>query len=690
VAVKKGPPVASGALAAALKKLLSPEGGPPGIPGLPTPLGQGVDLMGALLSDLDPTGAVGMVSPLAGLEAGAARAPGQFRNAYELLLGEGDLATARDMRGAAGAKWAGPPPGAPRGRTGGLLSDAGRVEPLEPPPSQSDPAALGDFDLSDLIPQDRTFEERAASRSPSIPMLSAEEFNPGGPPARLKSRSPMPPLDPQDLLAPGARLEQLEPFVTPEMLMDPDASTGPGAFRSPGSPSLPPGRGPGSLIPTGDPLTSLAGAQTSPGALVPRKMPGIVQQNQRRPLEDLLAGVADNAPFRNTGEMSAPFAGTVPGAPGPGMRTAADRPGALTNPGRPGAAALPGPSAGVEPPPGFLRQSDPGAPPVTTPPSEGLPLAAGVAGGGIAAGLGGLFQQLSSLLGGSGGSAEAAPSRQPPSASSGPSGPSGPALDLQGQGVEDPSGPPSPDSIPIPAAVQGFMDDATKLGQIGSARGLWGPAATPQGVDLQKLMAAFKAQESGGDPMARNERTDASGLYQIMPSNIGPWSQEAGLGDVTQEQFLGSPELQEKVARFKLEQYLKEAKGATQDPDEQVRRVASAWYSGRPDLFENIRGVGPNQDEPSIRQYSLGILSKYKGKPQSGRLGSVLAHALNPMKRLESTSVAKTGIPTRALEKDLPSSPYDEPLPPQIQEALDAEEQREDPYVGYLKRSGRL
>lgn len=90
------------------------------------------------------------------------------------------------------------------------------------------------------------------------------------------------------------------------------------------------------------------------------------------------------------------------------------------------------------------------------------------------------------------------------------------------------------------------------------------------GKDFGSFMNAIKAQESGGNYRARNP-SGASGAYQIMKNNIQPWAREAGLGNVSYQQFMSSPQIQDSVAKYKLQQYynMYGAAGA-----------AIAWYAG--------------------------------------------------------------------------------------------------------------
>lgn len=123
-------------------------------------------------------------------------------------------------------------------------------------------------------------------------------------------------------------------------------------------------------------------------------------------------------------------------------------------------------------------------------------------------------------------------------------------------------------------------------------------------VTLDQFMAALSGQESGGSYTATNGRTGAYGRFQIMPSNWPSWSREAGLGPDAPQ----TPENQERVARFKLQQYF-DTFGNWED-------VAAVWYSGSPrsaysaDQLNRKQGKG---DEPSINEYVTSVMSRVNG-----------------------------------------------------------------------------
>lgn len=66
----------------------------------------------------------------------------------------------------------------------------------------------------------------------------------------------------------------------------------------------------------------------------------------------------------------------------------------------------------------------------------------------------------------------------------------------------------------------------------------------------------------------------AYGKYQVMGANVGPWTREILGQELTPQQFLASPEAQERVFEGKFSQYVQK----TGDPS----AAASMWFTGRP------------------------------------------------------------------------------------------------------------
>jgi len=122
-------------------------------------------------------------------------------------------------------------------------------------------------------------------------------------------------------------------------------------------------------------------------------------------------------------------------------------------------------------------------------------------------------------------------------------------------------------------ALAAFSDPRLKSGiRSGMADG-----GEPEG-DIDRYLNALARGETGGqkDPYStlgpQTKYGRAIGKYQVMPANVPQWSEEAGLGRMTPEQFTGNREAQETVARAKFGEYLKK----TGSPEE----AAAMWFGG--------------------------------------------------------------------------------------------------------------
>lgn len=121
------------------------------------------------------------------------------------------------------------------------------------------------------------------------------------------------------------------------------------------------------------------------------------------------------------------------------------------------------------------------------------------------------------------------------------------------------------------------------------------------------FFAAIAQQESGGDYSAVNGRTGASGRFQIMPGNIGPWSQQYLGRRISVAEFRSNPQLQDKLARAVLSDYYQKY-GA--------RGAAAAWYSGKPGRADDYTRFRSN--EPSVGEYVDQVLGKQGNAPKGG------------------------------------------------------------------------
>jgi hypothetical protein len=124
-----------------------------------------------------------------------------------------------------------------------------------------------------------------------------------------------------------------------------------------------------------------------------------------------------------------------------------------------------------------------------------------------------------------------------------------------------------------------------------------------------RLYQAVVKQESGGNYRAVNPHSGALGIGQVMPANVRQWSKEALGYSITPQQFLNSPELQDKIIKHKLGQYYQEAIGKGLSQDEAVRYVASAWYSGSGERRNSLK---PQGQYPTIRAYTFAVLNHFQ------------------------------------------------------------------------------
>mgnify|MGYP001052405786 CR=1 FL=1 len=125
---------------------------------------------------------------------------------------------------------------------------------------------------------------------------------------------------------------------------------------------------------------------------------------------------------------------------------------------------------------------------------------------------------------------------------------------------------------------------------------------------FENFLGAISQRESGGNYKARNKDSGAMGKYQIMPGNIagpGGWDKEILGYNISTQQFMNSPQLQEQIAQGMLRKYYNQwGPGG----------AAVAWYAGPGRVKGWMKNnsssmyTRPQGNYSSISAYAYGIL----------------------------------------------------------------------------------
>ena len=155
----------------------------------------------------------------------------------------------------------------------------------------------------------------------------------------------------------------------------------------------------------------------------------------------------------------------------------------------------------------------------------------------------------------------------------------------------------------VPPAAAGTRDSSPFTGSTVAVRGP---------VNINRLRQAIIGKESGGNFRAVNPDSGALGIGQVMPENVGPWTQKHLGRRLTPQQFLNSREAQIAVVNGQINEILQQQLRAGYDVATAIRRTASVWYSGRGNLYNDRRPQYTNgRQYPSIGEYTLDILRRY-------------------------------------------------------------------------------
>jgi hypothetical protein len=120
----------------------------------------------------------------------------------------------------------------------------------------------------------------------------------------------------------------------------------------------------------------------------------------------------------------------------------------------------------------------------------------------------------------------------------------------------------------------GLLGGVFSSGGTATAASGIGTAAAPTATEMTAAAAAIKTMESGsaaGNYGLVQPTTGALGAYQVMPSNVGPWTQQYTGQALSSQQFLQNPQAQDQVFQGQFGSYANKygMTGASQ-----------AWFAG--------------------------------------------------------------------------------------------------------------
>ena len=130
---------------------------------------------------------------------------------------------------------------------------------------------------------------------------------------------------------------------------------------------------------------------------------------------------------------------------------------------------------------------------------------------------------------------------------------------------------------------------------------------TVEGDELDKLMQALGKYESGNKYNIKGvtvtkgsyKGQKALGKYQVMQGNVKDWSKDAIGREISEEEFLSNPGLQDQIVKHRLSVIA----GKYKNPED----IASVWFSGRPAKNNNAK----DDNNTSVNSYVNSVMSIY-------------------------------------------------------------------------------
>lgn len=181
---------------------------------------------------------------------------------------------------------------------------------------------------------------------------------------------------------------------------------------------------------------------------------------------------------------------------------------------------------------------------------------------------------------------------------------------------------------PDKQSINNFSQSLSSKGATELHQAIGGFGLKNANPDLTHTMEGISGVESGGDygviSKASRNGDRAYGKYQVMGRNVPAWTQEALGTPMTSKQFVSDPQAQEKVAAFKINQYLQQGY-SPQD-------AASMWFTGRPlnKAGMNVKDAYGTTNAQYQKKFNKGYLKSKVGTQALNTIQQPIQKEVNP------------------------------------------------------------
>ena len=129
------------------------------------------------------------------------------------------------------------------------------------------------------------------------------------------------------------------------------------------------------------------------------------------------------------------------------------------------------------------------------------------------------------------------------------------------------------------------------------------------GEFTEKYKAAIAKQESGNSYSSVNSGSGAMGKFQFMPETAKAMAGKCGLPNVSSNEFIGNPDLQEQT----MDCYVEASGIDDANENTRCRKLASYHYSGDPDLYDDGKQQSyAGKNYPSISNYTSTVCKEFQ------------------------------------------------------------------------------